>query len=92
MIDGVTLLQYPVQQPLIEYAGYQGLDSTAVSTARAKWNSNSLEIPIPSFAQLFIEQICSPMFVFQGFVMVLYLLDDYWSVVLISSSGMSLEY
>ncbi|KAK3283026.1 hypothetical protein CYMTET_9259, partial [Cymbomonas tetramitiformis] len=61
------------------YLGYNGLQSeTLKAAAEAKWGPNKFEIPVPSFQQLYKEQMLEPFFVFQVFCVILWCLDEYW--------------
>lgn len=53
-------------------------DETWAAAARLRWGSNALDIPIPSFSDLYKEQMVAPFFVFQLFTVGLWMLDDYW--------------
>ncbi|SCU97182.1 LADA_0H04940g1_1 [Lachancea dasiensis] len=46
--------------------------------ARRVYGTNSFDIPIPSFTELFKEHAVAPFFVFQIFCVCLWLLDDLW--------------
>lgn len=42
------------------------------------WGNNQMNIPIPTFIDLYKEHIVAPFFVFQLFCTLLWLLDEYW--------------
>ena len=46
--------------------------------AELVWGSNKMEIPIPTFFEIYQEHLVAPFFVFQLFCTGLWLLDEYW--------------
>ncbi|GJQ13139.1 hypothetical protein GpartN1_g4930.t1 [Galdieria partita] len=72
-------LKYPAEEPLEFYASNKGLDSIEETMNRLKtYGENRLEIPVPSFLELYKEQLLAPFFVFQVFCVLLWCLDQYW--------------
>ena len=50
------------------------------------WGKNKLDIPIPTFFDVYKEHLVAPFFVFQIFCNILWMLDDYWYYSLMSFS------
>lgn len=61
---------------LNEGTGYPSL--AAAKNALSAFGNNERNIPIPSFIELFGEHAVQPLFVFQVFCVLLWLLDEYW--------------
>ncbi|KAG9677004.1 putative cation transporting ATPase, partial [Aureobasidium melanogenum] len=76
-------LSYPLDQeikPTIgEFQKSKGL-TTAKEIARLQqyYGTNTFDIPVPSFTELFKEHAVAPFFVFQIFCVGLWMLDEYW--------------
>lgn len=76
--DVVTEVLCPTDRPLAEYHASRGHATRAdADGARERYGDNSLNIPTPSFAELYKEQIMGPVPVFQIFCAALWLLDEY---------------
>ena len=69
-----------VKKPLLEtYQKSQGLSKKdEIAHIRENYGSNTFDIPVPTFLELFQEHAVAPFFVFQIFCVGLWLLDDYW--------------
>ncbi|EGD77069.1 hypothetical protein PTSG_07409 [Salpingoeca rosetta] len=84
LVDAATgavtcdILQYPVNEQLTTYSESTGLSSAKVQELTAQFGTNDITIDPASFWDLYIQQITAPIFVFQVFCMILYMLDDYW--------------
>jgi cation-transporting ATPase 13A1 len=62
-----------------EYEKHAGWSNKAVlNRAELVYGLNKLDIPMPTFQELFMEQAIAPFFVFQLFCVLLWTLDDYW--------------
>ena len=72
----------PTELPLAEYAAAEGLGEREVTRRRELYGANSFDIPLPSFGELYKQQITSPIACFQLFCSVLWLLDEYWKYTL----------
>ncbi|CAM9445897.1 unnamed protein product [Discosporangium mesarthrocarpum] len=63
---GFRRLDYPVQGSFRSYLASGGVrDADALSRSRECWGANVLDIPMPSFGELFTEHAVAPFFVFQ---------------------------
>ncbi|KAF1345053.1 cation transporting ATPase [Delphinella strobiligena] len=76
-------LSYSLDQepkPLLgEYQNSKGLTSASeIERLTQHYGSNTFDIPIPTFVELFQEHAVAPFFVFQIFCVGLWMLDEYW--------------
>ncbi|EPQ28853.1 uncharacterized protein PFL1_03656 [Pseudozyma flocculosa PF-1] len=74
-------LPYPAdaQPTLGQFQGSHGLTTQSeVDLALGTFGKNHFDIPMPRFADLFIEHAVAPFFVFQVFCVGLWMLDEYW--------------
>lgn len=73
---------YPSKLSLKEYTlvarNSSGLSEEQVLRGMTRFGSNKLEMPAPTFAELYKESLLAPFFVFQVFCIFLWLLDEYW--------------
>jgi cation-transporting ATPase 13A1 len=79
----IKKVQMPKKLTVQEYVssnGYTGGD--AILIAEERFGPNKFEIPMPTFSDLYIRQILSPMSVFQVFCVGLWLLDSAWKYAL----------
>lgn len=53
-------------------------DATELKKMEQHYGTNTFDIPVPTFTELFKEHAVAPFFVFQIFCVGLWLLDDYW--------------
>eukprot|EP00854_Cymbomonas_tetramitiformis_P003225 gene3225-4069_t len=73
-------LDCPVNLQLSEYVNSGGLASTdEVKFAKDKFEGNSLNLPQPTFKEMFTKQILGPVPVFQMLCTCLWLMDAYWN-------------
>ncbi|KAK8898836.1 hypothetical protein M9Y10_001128 [Tritrichomonas musculus] len=77
-------IKYPNKRKVAEYLGSNGLTEVDASKRVLYYGENSYTIPIPGFLELLLDQIRTPLFVFQVFSILCYLLDDYWTTPLFS--------
>ena len=78
-----TTLQYDVDvdpKPLIgSYQRSKGFEKQSeVSRIEQHYGTNTFDIPVPTFTELFREHAVAPFFVFQIFCVGLWMLDEYW--------------
>ncbi|KAK4985034.1 putative cation-transporting ATPase 1 [Elasticomyces elasticus] len=52
--------------------------SSEITKLQQYYGSNTFDIPVPSFTELFQEHAVAPFFVFQIFCVGLWMLDEYW--------------
>mmetsp|Transcript_4844 Transcript_4844/g.19377 ORF Transcript_4844/g.19377 Transcript_4844/m.19377 type:complete len:1638 (-) Transcript_4844:108-5021(-) len=65
--------------PLVNYTYATGLSSEAqMRAAREKYGANRCVLDMPTFGELYVQQLLSPIVVFQVFSNCLWLLDEYW--------------
>lgn len=72
-------LRCPVDRPLSHYIGADGLSLADVPRIAERFGRNSVEVPAPTFFDIFLKQILGPVPVFQMFCTMLWLLDEYWN-------------
>eukprot|EP00124_Ichthyophonus_hoferi_P005598 Ihof_evm1s855 gene=Ihof_evmTU1s855 len=69
----------PTNKSIRFYAESQPYESRKkVAEAAAHYGSNRFEIPLPTFVDMYKEQIKAPFFVFQLFCVLLWTLEEYW--------------
>ena len=72
----VAVIRSPVSLPIRSYLSSRGLRSAdSVSSAFESYGFNILSVRTPRFIDLYVEQLLSPLVIFQIFVSVLWLLD-----------------
>ncbi|KAG0129654.1 hypothetical protein HOY82DRAFT_579618 [Tuber indicum] len=75
-------LVYPVDiepKPRLEtFQDAQGISEKDVGHLFRHYGTNSFDIPVPTFTELFKEHAVAPFFVFQIFCVGLWCLDEYW--------------
>ena len=72
----VSLIACPVDLPHAHYSASTGLaEEEAVAAAQERYGTNVLSVPTPRFVDLYIEQLLSPLVIFQLFTAALWLLD-----------------
>ena len=73
---------YPTQLRLSDYKAAarasNGLSGEHLLHAITRFGSNKLEMPSPTFAELYKESLLAPFFIFQVFCIFLWMLDEYW--------------
>lgn len=72
-------LRCPVDEPLAHYIGAEGLSTADVPRVTERYGRNSVDVPTPTFLDIFLKQILGPVPVFQMFCTILWLLDEYWN-------------
>lgn len=55
-----------------------GLTTTEREERRTKFGSNSIEIEVPSYVKLLVEEVLNPFYVFQIFSIVLWAAEEYY--------------
>ncbi|XP_063934801.1 probable manganese-transporting ATPase catp-8, partial [Zophobas morio] len=65
--------------PISSFISSTGINNDdEVKEKRRRFGLNRFEIPMPTFLEMYIEQITSPFFVFQVFCVALWCLEEYW--------------
>jgi cation-transporting ATPase 13A1 len=72
-------LRCPVDAPLAHYIAAEGLSTADVPRVTERYGRNSVDVPMPTFVDIFLKQILGPVPVFQMFCTILWLLDEYWN-------------
>lgn len=87
-------VMYPTKLPVMHYMNavkkMNGLSGENLLHTVVRFGSNKLEMPAPSFMELYIESLLAPFFVFQVFCIFLWLLDEYWKTSLVTLGMMLL--
>ncbi|KAK9436492.1 cation-transporting ATPase 4 [Metarhizium brunneum] len=78
-----STLQYDIDsepKPIIgHFQSFRGLEKQSELTrVEQHYGTNTFDIPVPTFTELFKEHAVAPFFVFQIFCVGLWLLDEYW--------------
>lgn len=68
----------PIEQYMIAARTTNGLSGDVILHTMRRFGSNRLEMPAPTFAELYKESLLAPFFIFQVFCIFLWLLDEYW--------------
>jgi len=71
----------PLALAVSHYSDAPGLDARAAASANERYGRNVVEVRVPSFVELYKEQLLSPIAMFQVFTSLLWLLDAYWQYV-----------
>lgn len=77
----VSLLSFPLDVVVADFidANVGGIVSAAeVKKRESLYGLNRVDIPIPPFWKLFLEQLLSPIPIFQLFCSALWMMDEYW--------------
>ena len=78
-------IPYPTAQTIETYQGCEGIQTDLEEKkAELVWGKNVMDVPIPSFMDIYKEHLVAPFFVFQLFTSGLWLLDEYWYFSLMS--------
>ena len=78
-------IETPKDMLLSHYVKSRGLSSDEVHHAHERYGDNSLSVPLPTFWDLYKEQLTGPVTVFQIFTVLLWLMDEYWKYALFSA-------
>jgi cation-transporting ATPase 13A1 len=81
-------LQFPTNLTIAKYTQNHGLSNAEVAQKMLYYGPNTYTVPIPGFIELYLDQIRSPLFVFQVFSIFCYLLDEYWTYLLFSLASL----
>jgi cation-transporting ATPase 13A1 len=75
---GVRLVRSSVSLPLGDVVSSRGLGGPEIDTQREAFGRNTLTIATPHFLEMYVEQLLSPIPMFQIFCSVLWLMDEFW--------------
>ena len=80
----VDLLSYPLNVPIGNFlSSNNGIVSpTEVGCRQSMYGMNMVDIPVPPFYKLYLEQLLSPIPIFQLFCSALWMMDEYWKYTL----------
>ena len=79
----VKLLSYPLNVPISKFLkDNNGIDSSEVLRRQSMYGLNMVDIPVPPFYKLYLEQLLSPIPIFQLFCSALWMMDEYWKYTL----------
>ncbi|ABO99396.1 P-ATPase family transporter: cation, partial [Ostreococcus lucimarinus CCE9901] len=78
-------IETPKDLPLSHYVKSRGLSGEEVHHSHERYGDNALQVNIPTFWNLYKEQLTGPVTVFQIFTVLLWLMDEYWKYALFSA-------
>jgi manganese-transporting P-type ATPase len=79
----VTPLKYNIDIPVSSFCtSNDGLTDTEVASRQSLYGFNKVDIPVPPFYELYIQQLMSPVPIFQLFCSALWMMDEYWKYTL----------
>ena len=81
----VRLLSFPLDRRIADFvsANRKGLASELeVKKRQELYGLNAVEIPVPAFWKLYLDQLLSPIPIFQLFCSALWMMDEYWKYTL----------
>ena len=78
-------IETPKDLPLSHYVKSRGLSAEEVHHSHERYGDNALQVNIPTFWNLYKEQLTGPVTVFQIFTVLLWLMDEYWKYALFSA-------
>jgi cation-transporting ATPase 13A1 len=80
----IKLLSFPIDSPIEEFVRENGgiSDKNELRKRENLYGKNAVDIPVPPFWKLYIEQILSPIPIFQLFCSALWMMDEYWKYTL----------
>ena len=79
----------PVANALASYVKpTRGMSPDAVASCVSRYGDNSLRVPLPTFLEVYKEQLMGPVTVFQVFTVLLWLMDEYWKYALFSACSL----
>jgi cation-transporting ATPase 13A1 len=82
-VPRVELLSYPLNVPIRKFVSENnGIDSSEVARRQSMYGLNMVDIPVPPFYKLYLEQLLSPIPIFQLFCSALWMMDEYWKYTL----------
>eukprot|EP00930_Biecheleria_cincta_P038547 TRINITY_DN26478_c0_g1_i1.p1 TRINITY_DN26478_c0_g1~~TRINITY_DN26478_c0_g1_i1.p1 ORF type:complete len:1488 (+),score=365.22 TRINITY_DN26478_c0_g1_i1:27-4466(+) len=82
-VGEVRVSRCPVDEPLSTYLEAAGLrNQDEAEELKERYGDNQLEVELPTFLQLYKEQMMSPLVIFQVFVALLWAADDFVSYTL----------
>lgn len=83
--SGVKVLTFPINRTIADLvvSNKSGLVSIAeVKKRQDLYGKNAVEIPVPAFWKLYLDQLLSPIPIFQLFCSALWMMDEYWKYTL----------
>ena len=91
LVDGKFVsLKYPKHEKISFYFESQGLTTKEAATKTEYYGKNTYSIPIPGFLELLKEHMLAPLFVFQIFSVLCFLLDSYLTYPLVTIASLIL--
>ena len=76
--------ELPTKNFFSTYQKHSGLTRNEAADNFLLFGENKFVIPIPSFKMMLVEHATAPFFVFQMFCVLLWMLDDYWAMSLLT--------
>ena len=69
--------RFDVRKPVKDFFNIEPYSSNSILSTQIKIGKNTMNIPVPSFLELYKEHVVAPFFVFQLFCIMLWVFDDY---------------
>lgn len=78
--DAVRELSFPLDRRVVDFvSSNQGITDVAeLQKRQSLYGLNTVDVPVPPFWKLYMDQLLSPIPIFQLFCSALWMMDEYW--------------
>jgi cation-transporting ATPase 13A1 len=82
--SSVQLLSFPIERKIVSFVSDDSgiIDIKELKKRENLYGRNAVDIPVPPFWKLYVEQLLSPIPIFQLFCSALWMMDEYWKYTL----------
>ena len=82
--SSVKLLSFPIEKKIEDFVSQNAgiRDTEELKDRQSLYGKNAVDIPVPPFWKLYVEQLLSPIPIFQLFCSALWMMDEYWKYTL----------